>query len=149
MPGALDVVCDPGKAGPGPELLEPLSRRVNLEAAPVLIAAAFTHRGHQEAGLGLLVGRLQIPPHFRRLAQRRRRISKVTFGEAYRTGRLRRRREEQRRANAAGDLRQFGGGSPRVLDITGGNQDVDGSGEHSGASGTNPRVEQHSPNRGR
>ena len=42
--------------------------------------------------------------------------------------------EEKRRAEGDGDLGQFCGSSARVLEIAGGQQNLDGSGKHSGAA---------------
>ena len=147
MRGACGLACDTRQAGLGAELREQLSRGIELETAPVLIASSFTHSCHQEAGLRFFVRHLQIPPDLPRPAQRRRRIGNLPFGKADCASRVRGRSVEKRRADRACDLRQFCGGGARVLEIGRGKQDIDGSGKHSGAGRANARVEQNTADR--
>ena len=52
---------------------------------------------------------------------------------------------QQRRADGAGDLRQFCGGRARVLEIARGQQDLDGRGKHSGAGCRVPACRARTP----
>ena len=67
----------------------------------------------------------------------------VAFCEEDCAGGLGGRRVQQRGPDGACDRRQLGGRRPCVFEITGGQQDVDGRGEHSCPGRLCPRVEQH------
>ena len=60
---------------------------------------------------------------------------------------MRGRRVKERRADPAGDVRQFSGGSARVVEISRGEKDLDRRGKHPGASCRRSRVGENTADR--
>ena len=127
----------------GVELLEQPPRGLDVETPALVITPPLTDSGHQKAGMRLFVRHPQIAPDLGCLAEPRRRTRNVAFREEHGASRVGGRRVQQRGSDGACDRRQLCGRRPRVFEITGGQQDFDGRGEHSCPRRLCPRVEQN------
>ena len=120
---------DSSEIGCSTQTLEYGPCRVELQIGAVLVSEGAAGQSNQHAHARSGVGHLDPLPHFKGAAQRVECGLRLAFGQVRRSARLRGNRIRHSRIEAPGNVLQLSAGVACVLEITGGQHDLDIGGQ--------------------